>query len=70
MIQLTPIDQTVVGQELIQMGREEEKKKTARNLLSMGRLTAKEISRVTGLSIKEVRTFLNSEKKQARKKTN
>ncbi len=70
MIQLTPIDQTVVGQELIQMGREEEKKKTARNLLSMGRLTAKEISRVTGLSIKEVRTLLNSGKEQARKKTN
>jgi len=40
MIQLTPIDQTVVGQELIQMGIErgekEIREKTARSLLSYG----------------------------------
>ncbi len=70
MMQLTPIDQTVVGQELILMGEKKNQEKTARNLLSMGKLTAKEISQVTGLSIKEVRTLLNSGKEQARKKTN
>ncbi|MDM8550719.1 DUF2887 domain-containing protein [Desulfobacterales bacterium HSG2] len=70
MIQLTPLDQNVAVQELMQIAIEEEKRKTARNLLSMGKLTAKEISRVTGLSIKEVRTLLNSGKKQTRKKTN
>ncbi len=67
MMQLTPIDQTVAGQELMQMAREEEKKNTARNLLSMGKLTAKEISQVTGLKVKEVQALL---KKQTGTKTN
>ncbi|MDM8550717.1 hypothetical protein QUF72_11590 [Desulfobacterales bacterium HSG2] len=71
MIQLTPIDQTVVGQELIQMGIEkgerEMREKTARNLLSMGKLTAKEISQVTGLKVKEIQALL---KKETGTKTN
>ena len=53
MIQLTPIDQTVVGQELILMG----KKETAKNLLAMGKLTPKEIAQVTGLTLKELRSL-------------
>ncbi|MDM8550716.1 hypothetical protein QUF72_11585 [Desulfobacterales bacterium HSG2] len=67
MMQLTPLDQTVAGQELMQMAREETLKKTARNLLSMGKLTAKEISQVTGLKVKEVQALL---KKQTGTKTN
>ncbi|MDM8522462.1 DUF2887 domain-containing protein [Desulfococcaceae bacterium HSG8] len=64
MIQLTPIDQTVVGQELIQIGMDKgekkTQKKTARSLLSMGLLTPAQISQATGLSIKEVKGLKNS----------
>jgi DNA-binding transcriptional MerR regulator len=67
MIQLTPLDQTVAGRELIQIGRDqgrtETRKETARNLLSIGKLTAKEIARATGLSLKEVKALLNSGKR-------
>jgi len=60
MVQLTPLDKTVAGQQLIQMGIEENRKETALNLLSMGKLTVKEISQVTGLALKEVKALKNS----------
>ncbi|MDM8522461.1 DUF2887 domain-containing protein [Desulfococcaceae bacterium HSG8] len=64
MIQLTPLDQTVAGQELIQIGMDKGEKKTqektARSLLSMGLLTPAQISQATGLSIKEVKGLKNS----------
>ncbi|MDM8522986.1 DUF2887 domain-containing protein [Desulfococcaceae bacterium HSG8] len=62
MIQLTPLDQTVAGQELIQMGEKRNQEKTARKLLSMGLLTPTHISQATGLSLKEVKALLNSGK--------
>ena len=64
MVQLTPLDKTVAGQELILMGREEgqyeTRKETAMNLLTMGKLTVKEISQATGLTLKEVKALKNS----------
>ncbi|MDM8550708.1 hypothetical protein QUF72_11545 [Desulfobacterales bacterium HSG2] len=63
MIQLTPIEQTVVGKELMQIARQEEKKETVQNLLSMGLLTPAQISQATGLSIKEVKALKHSKKK-------
>ena len=60
MIELTPLDKTVAGQQLIQMGEKKGKKKTAMKLLSMGKLTVKEISQVTGLALKEVKALKNS----------
>ena len=60
MVQLTPLDKTVAGQQLIQMGEKKGKKKTAMKLLSMGKLTVKEISQVTGLALKEVKALKNS----------
>ena len=68
MIQLTPIEQTVVGQELMQIARQEEKKKTVQNLLSMGLLTPAQISQATGLSIKEVKALRHSGKETSSKK--
>ncbi|QTA86407.1 DUF2887 domain-containing protein [Desulfonema magnum] len=71
MIQLTPLDQTVAAQELIQIaekkgekkGEKKRSKETARILLSMGKLTVKEISRASGLSVKEVETLRDSQTK-------
>lgn len=54
-----PIDQTVVGQELILMG----KKETAKNLLAMGKLTPKEIAQITGLTLKELKSLKKSGKR-------
>jgi predicted transposase YdaD len=58
MIQLTPLDKTVAGQELIQMGmlkgRKEGRKETALNLLQMKLLTAEQIAKATGLRLSEV----------------
>ena len=50
MIQLTPLEKTVAGQELIQMGV----KNTALNLLKMGILSQEQIVKATGLSAAEV----------------
>jgi len=51
MIQLTPLEKTVAGQELIQMGI----KNTALNLLKMNILTMEQIAQATNLSIAEVK---------------
>ncbi|MEE4358404.1 MAG: hypothetical protein V2I97_18175 [Desulfococcaceae bacterium] len=51
MIQLTPLEKTVAGQELIQMGI----KNTALNLLKIGLLTDEQISLATGLSPDDVK---------------
>ncbi|MCP4350571.1 MAG: hypothetical protein GY795_34320 [Desulfobacterales bacterium] len=44
---LTPLEETVAGQELIQLGRYEEKKESAANMLKMG-MDVKTISKITG----------------------
>jgi len=51
MIRLTPLENTVGGQELIQMGI----KNTALNLLKMNILTMEQIAQATNLSIAEVK---------------
>ena len=59
MIQLTPLEKTVAGQELIQMGllqgKQENKTETALNLLKMGLLTDDQIAKATNLSLGEVK---------------
>ncbi len=63
MIQLTPLEKTVAGQELIQIGHIEGKKEgklegkteTALNLLKMGLLTEEQIAKVTNLTPAEVK---------------
>ncbi len=51
MIQLTPLEKTVAGQELIRMGI----KNTALNLLKMQLLSEEQIAAATGLSPAEVK---------------
>ncbi|MGE0085454.1 MAG: hypothetical protein AB7S75_13650 [Desulfococcaceae bacterium] len=63
MIQLTPLEKTVAGQELIQIGllqgklegKLEGKTETALNLLKMGLLTDAQIAKATNLSSAEVK---------------
>ncbi|MDM8522990.1 DUF2887 domain-containing protein [Desulfococcaceae bacterium HSG8] len=62
MIELTPLDQTVAVQELIQINEKKILEKTARKLLSMGLLTPTQISQATGLSLREVKALRNSGK--------
>ncbi len=65
MLELTPLEQTVAGKELIQIGeeegikkgikkgREKARKETAANLLKMG-MDMKTISRATGMGEEEI----------------
>ncbi len=70
MIQLTPLEETVAGQELIQIGVEKGVKQgvkqgvknTAVNMLKMG-LDIKTVSRATGLSEKEIKQLKVSVKR-------
>ncbi|MCP4111495.1 MAG: hypothetical protein GY749_39195 [Desulfobacteraceae bacterium] len=54
MLELTPLEQTTAGKELIQIGWDEGKKETAANLLKLG-MDLKIISQATGLSEKEIK---------------
>ncbi len=58
MLELTPLEQTAAGKELIQIGwdegKKEGKKETAANLLKLG-MDVKVISKATGLSEKEIK---------------
>lgn len=60
MEQLIPPEKTVIGQELMQMGKKENQEETARNLISMGKLSVKEIAQATGLTVKQMQTLRNS----------
>ena len=59
MIQLTPLEKTVAGQELIQIGhlqgKQENKSEITLNLLKMGLLTEEQIAKATNLSLEEVK---------------
>ncbi len=67
MIQLTPLEKTAAGQELIQIGVKQGVKITALNMLKMG-LDIKVVSMATGLTEKEIKQLSLSLKKQAEKK--
>ncbi|MBF0119499.1 MAG: DUF2887 domain-containing protein [Desulfobacterales bacterium] len=76
MLELTPLEKTVAGQELIQIGKREGKREgkkegkkegkieTAKNLLLMKLLSIEEISKVTGLSIEEIKKLKISKLKK------
>jgi len=55
MIRLTPLENTVAGQELIQIGHLQGKNETAFNLLKMGLLTDEQIAKATNLGLGEVK---------------
>ncbi len=55
MIQLTPLEKTVAGQELIRIGHIQGKTETALNLLKMGLLTEEQIAKAANLSLGEVK---------------
>ncbi len=68
MIELTPIEETVAGKELIQMGWDKGEKKakeeTAVNMLKIG-MDVKIISQATGLSQKKIKQLALDQRRKS-----